>query len=142
LFTEIALLRCDRIALCPQNATIQCCASPGRVLSPPRRSVIPLQPMLAAGRPVEKMARHPEYQYLDLLATILEKGDRRVDRTKVGTLSIFGAMARFDLGRSVPILTTKRVYWKTEIKDALWFLTGSTSLRPLLEQNVHIWTDW
>jgi len=88
------------------------------------------------------MSRHPEYQYLDLLATILERGNRRVDRTRVGTLSVFGAMARFDLASSVPILTTKRVYWKTAIKEMLWFLTGGTSLRPLLEENVHIWTDW
>ena len=88
------------------------------------------------------MTRHPEYQYLDLLATILAKGNRRVDRTRVGTLSVFGAMARFDLASSVPILTTKRVYWKTAIKEMLWFLTGGTSLRPLLEENVHIWTDW
>src|SRR5258705_11383992 len=88
------------------------------------------------------MTRHPEYQYLDLLATILERGDRRIDRTRVGTLSIFGAMARFDLARSVPILTTKRGYWKTAIKEMLWFLTASTSLRPLLQQNEQIWTDW
>lgn len=88
------------------------------------------------------MQRHPEHQYLDLLALVREKGDRRVDRTKVGTLSIFGAMARFDLSNSVPVLTTKRVYWKTAVKEMLWFLTGGTSLKPLLEQNVHIWTDW
>jgi thymidylate synthase len=102
----------------------------------------PLPPTLDAGWPGKTMTRHPEYQYLDLLATVLEKGDRRIDRTGVGTLSLFGAIARFDLARSVPILTTKRVYWKTAIKEMLWFLTGGTSLRPLLQQNVHIWTDW
>ncbi len=86
---------------------------------------------------------HPERQYLDLLARVLADGDRRVDRTGVGTLSVFGAMARFDLsGGEVPILTTKRVYWKTAIKEMLWFLTGGTNIRPLLEQNVRIWTDW
>lgn len=87
--------------------------------------------------------RHPEEQYLDLMATILERGDRRIDRTGVGTLSVFGAMARFDLrDGTVPILTTKRVYWKLAVKEMLWFLTGSTRLRPLLEQKVGIWTDW
>jgi len=87
--------------------------------------------------------RHPEYQYLDLLAEVLAHGDRRVDRTGVGTLSIFGALTRFNLaGGTVPILTTKRVYWKTAIKEMLWFLTGKTNIRPLLESNVHIWTDW
>jgi thymidylate synthase len=87
--------------------------------------------------------RHPEYQYLDLLAQVLEHGERRVDRTGVGTLSIFGAMARFNLADgTVPILTTKRVYWKTSIKEMLWFLTGGTNVQPLLKNNVRIWTDW
>ncbi|QCP84930.1 thymidylate synthase [Cereibacter sphaeroides] len=86
---------------------------------------------------------HPEQQYLDLLAQTLERGDRRVDRTGVGTLSLFGAMLRFDLsGGQVPILTTKRVYWKTAVKEMLWFLTGGTNLRPLLQENVRIWSDW
>ncbi len=87
--------------------------------------------------------RHPEYQYLDLLAQVLENGDQRMDRTGVGTRSIFGAMVRFDLSKgAVPILTTKRVYWKTAVKEMLWFLTGGTNIQPLLRENVRIWTDW
>lgn len=87
--------------------------------------------------------RHPEQQYLDLMQSILDAGDRRVDRTGVGTLSLFGAMARFSLrDGTVPILTTKRVYWKTAVKEMLWFLTGGTNIRPLLQENVRIWTDW
>lgn len=87
--------------------------------------------------------RHPEQQYLDLMQDILENGDRRVDRTGVGTLSLFGAMARFSLrDGQAPILTTKRVYWKTAVKEMLWFLTGGTNIRPLLRENVRIWTDW
>ncbi|MBO6902482.1 MAG: thymidylate synthase [Rhizobiaceae bacterium] len=87
--------------------------------------------------------RHPEQQYLDLMQTLLEHGDRRVDRTGVGTLSLLGAMARFDISSGqVPILTTKRVYWKTAVKEMLWFLTGDTNIRPLLENNVRIWSDW
>ncbi|MGN6826429.1 thymidylate synthase [Paucibacter sp. M5-1] len=87
--------------------------------------------------------RLPEHQYLDLLAHVLENGDRRVDRTGVGTLSVFGAMCRFPLkDGQAPILTTKRVYWKTAVKEMLWFLTGGTSIQPLLRENVRIWTDW
>lgn len=87
--------------------------------------------------------RHPEQQYLDLMQDVMERGDKRVDRTGVGTLSLFGAMARFDIsGGQVPILTTKRVYWKTAVKEMLWFLTGGTNIRPLLQDNVRIWTDW
>lgn len=87
--------------------------------------------------------RYPEFQYLDLLARILERGDRRIDRTGVGTLSIFGAMARFDLSNGeVPLLTTKKVLWKAAVKEMLWFLTGSTNIQPLLKEKVRIWTDW
>jgi thymidylate synthase len=87
--------------------------------------------------------RHPEHQYLDLLDRILTCGDRRVDRTGVGTLSVFGAMMRFDLSDgTAPILTTKRVYWKTAVKEMLWFLTGGTNIQGLLRDNVRIWTDW
>ncbi|MDF3382555.1 MULTISPECIES: thymidylate synthase [Sulfitobacter] len=87
--------------------------------------------------------RHPEYQYLDLLSQVLENGDERVDRTGVGTRSIFGAMVRFDLSSgTVPILTTKRVYWKAAVKEMLWFLTGGTNIQPLLREKVRIWTDW
>ena len=87
--------------------------------------------------------RHPEYQYLDLMQQVLERGDERLDRTGVGTRSLFGAMVRFDLSDgTVPILTTKRVYWKTAVKEMLWFLTGGTNIRELLQANVRIWTDW
>ena len=86
---------------------------------------------------------HPEQQYLDLLRQVLERGDERLDRTGVGTRSIFGAMVRFDLSDgTAPILTTKRVYWKTAVKEMLWFLTGGTNIQPLLRENVRIWTDW
>ncbi|NPD13949.1 thymidylate synthase [Xinfangfangia sp. D13-10-4-6] len=87
--------------------------------------------------------RHPEYQYLDLMQQVLTSGDQRVDRTGVGTRSVFGAMTRFDLSKGeAPILTTKRVYWKTAIKEMLWFLTGNTNIQPLLRENVRIWSDW
>ncbi len=86
---------------------------------------------------------HPEQQYLDLLARVLDKGDERIDRTGIGTRALFGELLRFDLsGGQVPILTTKRVYWKTAVKEMLWFLTGGTNIRQLLEQNVRIWSDW
>lgn len=87
--------------------------------------------------------RHPEHQYLDLLSQVLNNGDERLDRTGVGTRSIFGAMVRFDLSDgSAPILTTKRVYWKAAVKEMLWFLTGGTNIQPLLRENVRIWSDW
>ncbi|MGB3797692.1 MAG: thymidylate synthase [Alteraurantiacibacter sp.] len=87
--------------------------------------------------------RHSEWQYLDLMRHIWEHGDERMDRTGVGTRSVFGTMLRFDLGEGlVPLLTTKRVYWKAAAKEMLWFLSGATNIRPLLEEGVTIWSDW
>ncbi|NTF17393.1 thymidylate synthase [Agrobacterium rubi] len=87
--------------------------------------------------------KHPEMQYLDLLQHVLSNGERKIDRTKVGTLSVFGATVRFDLsGDVMPILTTKRIYWKTAAKEMLWFLTGGTNIQPLVRANCGIWTDW
>lgn len=86
---------------------------------------------------------HWEWQYLNLMRRIWEHGDERVDRTGIGTRSLFGAEIRFDLsGGEMPLLTTKRVYWKTATRELLWFLTGDTNIRDLCAQGVEIWTDW
>jgi len=86
---------------------------------------------------------HFEWQYLDLMRQVWTRGHKRSDRTGVGTRPVFGANMRFDLsGDAIPLLTTKRVYWKAAAREMLWFLTGDTNIRPLVEQGVHIWTDW
>jgi thymidylate synthase len=89
------------------------------------------------------MALHPEQQYLGIMAELLERGDRRMDRTGEGTLSLFGRQMRFDLSDgTIPVFTTKKVFWKTSVKEMLWFLTGQTNIAGLLKENVRIWTDW
>ena len=89
------------------------------------------------------MQKHPEHQYLDIMRELLESGDPRMDRTGVGTLSLFGRTMRFDLSDgTVPIFTTKRIYWRNAIKEMLWFLSGNTNIQALLRQHVRIWTDW
>ncbi len=86
---------------------------------------------------------HYEQQYLDLMRRIWTEGTVQRDRTGVGTKCLFGAQMRFNLaGGAVPLLTTKRVFWKTAAREMLWFLSGETNIRPLLEQKVRIWTDW
>ena len=86
---------------------------------------------------------HFEQQYLDLMRQIWLEGDERLDRTDVGTRSIFGTTLRFDLtDGSMPLITTKRVYWKTATRELLWFLTGNTNIRPLVLQGVKIWNEW
>jgi thymidylate synthase len=88
-------------------------------------------------------SEHYEAQYLDLMRRIWEQGDERIDRTGVGTRSIFGAQMRFSIrDDAVPLLTTKRVFWKAAAREMLWFLSGDTNIRALVEQGVHIWTDW
>src|SRR3546814_20773093 len=75
-------------------------------------------------------APHYEQQYLDLMRHVWTAGDERVDRTGVGTRSVFGATLRFSLAdNAIPLLTTKRVYWKTAARAMLWFLTGETNIR-------------
>ncbi|MEP7348961.1 MAG: thymidylate synthase [Sphingorhabdus sp.] len=91
------------------------------------------------------MANEPHYeeQYLALMRRIWTEGTLQRDRTGVGTRALFGATMRFSLADdAVPLLTTKRVFWKTAAREMLWFLTGETNIRPLLQQKVRIWTDW
>ena len=84
-----------------------------------------------------------EAQYLDLMQRVWQHGVVRGDRTGTGTRALFGETMRFDLSDgSVPILTTKRIFWKSAVHELLWFLSGDRNIRALVEQGVHIWTDW
>jgi len=85
-------------------------------------------------------ARHPEYQYLDLIRDILATGERRGDRTGTGTISKFGATMRFDIsGDEFPLLTTKRVFWRGVAEELLWFISGDTNANTLKDKGIHIW---
>ena len=81
-------------------------------------------------------------QYLDLLSHVRQNGVRRDDRTGTGTLSVFGHQARYDLSAGFPMLTTKKLHWKSIAHELLWFLSGDTNIRYLKANGVSIWDDW
>ncbi|EXJ92817.1 thymidylate synthase [Capronia epimyces CBS 606.96] len=105
-----------------------------------------------ARTPSSKGTHHEEYQYLDLIRDILERGEHRPDRTGTGTLSLFGPpQLRFSLSKPdpssdtteripvLPLLTTKRVFLRAVTTELLWFVAGCTTSKPLSEAGIHIW---
>jgi thymidylate synthase len=81
-------------------------------------------------------------QYHDLVRKILNEGEERSDRTGTGTLGIFGHQARYDLREGFPLLTTKKVHFKSIVAELLWFLKGATDISWLEDQGVTIWDKW
>jgi len=93
-------------------------------------------------RPDRSGGSDVESAYLDLLEDIVQNGEQQDDRTGVGTLSVFGRQLRCDLSKGFPLLTTKKVHFKSIAIELFWFLRGDTNIRWLQDRGVKIWDEW
>jgi thymidylate synthase len=85
------------------------------------------------------MNNNIDKQYQDLLRDILYHNNPKVDRTGTGTISVFGRQIRHKMSEGFPLLTTKKMAWKTMVTELLWFLRGDTNIKYLVDNNCHIW---
>src|SRR5210317_697850 len=85
------------------------------------------------------MKNNIEHQYLKLLDDILHNGVEKSDRTGTGTRSVFGRQIRHSMSEGFPLLTTKKMAFKTMVTELLWFLRGDTNIKYLVDNNCHIW---
>ncbi len=81
-------------------------------------------------------------QYLECLNYVLENGTRKEDRTGTGTISTFGYQNRYDLAEGFPLVTTKKTFWRGIVHELLWFISGDTNIKYLVDNDVHIWDEW
>ena len=81
-------------------------------------------------------------QYLELLNLVLNKGEYTSNRTNIASFSYFGTQNRYDLKDGFPLLTTKKIYFKAVLYELLWFISGNTNIKYLVDHDIRIWNEW
>jgi thymidylate synthase len=81
-------------------------------------------------------------EYHELLEHIIKKGSHKHDRTNTGTISVFGHQTRYDITSKFPLVTTKKIHWKSLVYELLWFIKGETNIKYLKDNQVSIWDEW
>lgn len=81
-------------------------------------------------------------QYLSLIQEVLDNGVKKSDRTGTGTVSVFGTQRRYNLKEGFPLVTTKKIHWKSVVHELIWFIQGDTNIKYLVDNGVRIWNEW
>jgi thymidylate synthase len=103
----------------------------------------PMHPCISCNEMATINGNYTDAAYFDLIQLILEEGRIKKNRTGVNTIGVFGAQAKFDVRMDAfPILTTKKVWFKGIVHELLWFISGSTNIKYLVDNDVHIWDEW
>lgn len=97
---------------------------------------------LGAGGKQMLRDNHVDVEYFDLFRHVTICGQRKKNRTGIDTIQIFGAQSRYNLEDGFPLLTTKKIHWKSVVHELLWFLKGDTNIAYLKENGVRIWDEW
>ena len=98
-----------------------------------------LEDLVLINEQQEHIMNSLDKQYQELLQNILDNGSTKNDRTGTGTISVFGRQIRHKMSEGFPLLTTKKMAWKTMVTELLWFLRGDTNIKFLVDNGCHIW---
>ncbi|KAM0009762.1 putative dihydrofolate reductase, Thymidylate synthase [Helianthus debilis subsp. tardiflorus] len=137
--TENEIRHCFTTYVRVRNSAIETTNNNNGLLPDSKSDSVKFDARMFSFLPKTIFEKHEEYLYLRLVKDIISNGALKGDRTGTGTLSKFGCQMRFNLRKSFPLLTTKKVFWRGVVEELLWFISGSTSAKVLQDKGIHIW---